>query len=139
MTRTKVGKRKDTLPDIEKSLTDKLIKKYGSKEKAIKQIRSDYNKKKADFDRTNLTDDWVRRSTQPPMTLTRTQAAEAKGKKASAKAGEKADTRKTKYSRKRADEETKKQRKASRKPGGYSKGGSVRDRLSRGGPVAKPN
>jgi len=29
--------------------------------------------------------------------------------------------------------------KNTREPGGYSKGGSVRDRLSKGGPVAKPN
>ena len=126
--------------DIEKFLTDKMIEKYGSKEEALKQLKkskSAYNKKKEDFDRTHGTDDWFRRGTKQPMT--KTQAAEAKGKKASAKAGEKADTRKTKYSRKRADEETKKQRKASRKPGGYSRGGSVRDRLSRGGPVAKAN
>ena len=126
--------------DIEKFLTDKMIEKYGSKEEALKQLKkskSAYNKKKEDFDRTHGTDDWLRRGTSVPMT--KTQAVEAKGKKASAKAGEKADTRKTKYSRKRADEETKKQRKASRKPGGYSRGGSVRDRLSRGGPVAKAN
>ena len=117
-----------------------MIEKYGSKEEALKQLKkskSAYNKKKEDFDRTHGTDDWLRRGTSVPMT--KTQAVEAKGKKASAKAGEKADTRKTKYSRKRADEETKKQRKASRKPGGYSRGGSVRDRLSRGGPVAKAN